>query len=220
MKRSILSFISLCIFLNIAVAQAPTTTWPYINNDFLDAVIYLKSGGKLNYKANVHLQECRLHYVANNNIIEADMSDILLVELQSKRYMNINGSLMEIVKEGKNGFVAKSSRPDYTKLNETGGAYGSSSNTTSTKALTSVEGFGTVTTHMLQQSEKDEGKVIPLKHEYYVVANGSVYPAQKKLFEKMLPADKQEGLKAFLKENKIRWSSPDDLLKLVGYIEN
>ena len=110
--------------------------------------------------------------------------------------------------------------PDYSKLNETGGAYGSSSNTTSTKALTSLEGFGSVTNHMLQQSEKENGKVIPLKHEYYLVANGSVYPAQKKLFEKMLPSDKQAALKGFLKENKIRWNKPEDLLKLVAFIED
>lgn len=220
MKRFVTTFFMLLLFYSIVAAQAPTTAWPYIFNDFSDAQIYLKSGGKLKYVANIHLQESSLHYVKGANIMEADMSDILVVEIMGRRYMNINGSLMEIVGEGKNGLVAKLSKPDYTKLNETGGAYGASSNTTSTKALTSLEGFGSVTTHMLQQSEKENGKVIPLMYEHYIVAGGSVYPAQKKLFEKMLPADKQEGLKAFLKENKIRWSSPDDLLKLVGYIEN
>lgn len=204
--------------MNIAVAQAPTTTWPYVNNDFLAAQVYLKSGGRLQYTANIHLQESRLHYVKGDMIMEADMSDILVVELASKRYMNINGSLMEIVREGENGFVAKHSKPDYAKLNETGGAYGSSSNTSSTKALTSLEGIGSVTTHILQQSEKEEGKVIPLKHEYYIIAGGSVYPGQKKLFEKMLPSDKLPQLKSFLKERKIRWSSPDDLLELVEFI--
>ena len=201
-------------------AQEPTTTWPYVNNDFLNAVVFLKSGGKQEYLANVHLQNCQLHYVKGNNIMEASLNDILLVELASKRYMNINNSLMEIVAEGEKGFIAKFSKPDYSKLNETGGAYGASSNTTSTKALTSLEGFGSVTNHMLQQSEKESGKVIPLKHEYYIVANGSVYPAQKKLLERMLPADKQQAMKGFLKENKIKWSSPEDLLKLVKFLEN
>lgn len=219
MKRSIVFVIIHCMISAMALAQNPTTTWPYVNNDFSNATVYLKSGGKLEYLANVHLQDCKLHYVKGDNIMEAAMNDILVVELASKRYMNINNSLMEIVCEGEKGFVAKFSKPDYSKLNETGGAYGSSSNTTSTKALTSLEGFGSVTNHMLQQSEKEEGKVIPLKHEYYIVANGSVYPAQKKLFEKMLAADKQGALKGFLKENKIKWSSPDDLLKLVLFLE-
>ena len=151
--------------------------------------------------------------------MEAAMTDILVVELASKRYMNINNSLMEIVFESKDGFVAKFSKPDYTKLNETGGAYGSSSNTTSTKALTSLEGLGSITNHMLQQSDKESGKVIPLKHEYYIVANGSVYPAQKKLFEKMLPADKQAGWKEFQKQNKIKWSDPASLIKLAEYLK-
>lgn len=221
MKRFAVFTVLFSLFLGTFLqAQEPTTTWPYVNNDFSNAVVYLKSGGKLEYLANIHLQNSQLHYVKGNNIMEAAMNDILVVELASKRYMNINSSLMEIVAEGEKGFVAKFSKPDYSKLNETGGAYGASSNTTSTKALTSLEGFSSVTTHMLQQSEKENGKVIPLKHEYYIVANGSVYPAQKKLFEKMLPANKQAAMKGFLKENKIRWSNPEDLLKLVKFLEN
>ena len=221
MKRFAVFTILFSLFLGTFLyAQEPTTTWPYVNNDFSNAVVYLKSGGKLEYLANIHLQNSQLHYVKGSNIMEAAMNDILVVELASKRYMNINNSLMEIVAEGEKGFVAKFSKPDYSKLNETGGAYGASSNTTSTKSLTSLEGFSSVTTHMLQQSEKENGKVIPLKHEYYIVANGSVYPAQKKLFEKMLPANKQAAIKGFLKENKIRWTKPEDLLKLVKFLEN
>lgn len=220
MRRFTILTVLFTLLGSFLLAQKPTTTWPYVNNDFSAATVYLKSGGKLEYMANIHLQNCQLHYVKGNNIMEASLSDILVVELASKRYMNINNSLMEIVAEGEKGFVAKFSKPDYSKLNETGGAYGSSSNTTSTKALTSLEGFGSVTNHMLQQSEKENGKVIPLKHEYYIVANGSVYPAQKKLFEKMLPADRQAALKAFLKENKIKWTNPEDLLKLVKVLEN
>ena len=219
MKRFLIFSMMFTFLAGFAGAQNPTTTWPYVNNDFSNATVYLKSGGKLEYLANIHLQDCQLHYVKGGNIMEASLNDILVVELASKRYMNINNSLMEIVGEGKKGFVAKFSKPDYSKLNETGGAYGSSSNTTSTKALTSLEGFGSVTNHMLQQSEKENGKVIPLKHEYYLVANGSVYPAHKKLFEKMLPSDKQVALKGFLKENKIKWNKPEDLLKLVVFIE-
>lgn len=220
MKKFIIFTVVFALMADLVSAQNPTTAWPYVNNDFSNATVYLKSGGKLEYLANIHLQDCQLHYVKGGNIMEASLNDILVVELASKRYMNINNSLMEIVGEGKKGFVAKFSKPDYSKLNETGGAYGSSSNTTSTKALTSLEGFGSVTNHMLQQSEKENGKVIPLKHEYYIVANGSVYPAQKKLFEKMLPSDKQAALKGFLKENKIRWNKPEDLLKLVAFIED
>lgn len=219
MRKILLFIVVFVLTASVAQSQNPTTTWPYVNNDFKDAVVYLKSGGKLEYLANIHLQDCKLHYVKGDNIMEAAMTDILVVELASKRYMNINNSLMEIVFEGKDGFVAKFSKPDYTKLNETGGAYGSSSNTTSTKALTSLEGLGSITNHMLQQSDKESGKVIPLKHEYYIVANGSVYPAQKKLFEKMLPSDKQAGWKEFQKQNKIKWSDPASLIKLAEYLK-
>lgn len=216
MKKLVLSlFISLISGMMMVSAQNPTTTWPYIFQDFSQTQVYLKSGGKLNYLANVHLQGSKLHYVKDGSVIEASMSDILLVEINSRRFMNINNSLMEIITEGERGFVAKKVEPDFSKLNETGGAYGASSNTTSTRALTSLEGVGSVTSHMMQRSDKESGKVIPLKHEYYIVANGGVYPGQKKLFEKLLPLDKQSEYKLFIKSNKIKWHNPDDLLKLV-----
>lgn len=221
MKRILFISIALFVATGALLAQYyPTTVWPYVNNNFSNANIYLKSGEKLEYFSNIHLQGSVLHYVKNNNVMEAAMSDILLVEIDSKKYMNINNSLMEIICENKDGFVAMLVKPDYTRLNETGGAYGSSSNTTSTKALTSLEGIGSITNHMLQQADKENGKEIPLLKEYYIVSKGNVYPGKKKLFEKMLPDDKLSSFKKFVKERKIKWTEPADLLKLVDFIVN
>lgn len=218
MKQFVLFLIICCAsFLN-SFAQQPTTTWPYIYNQFTDAVVYLKAGGKQEYKANIHLQKSRLHYIDGENILESKMGDVLLVEMGGKRYMNINNSLMEIVRESEKGFIAKESKPDFTKMNETGGAYGSSSNTTSTRALTSIEGLGSVSNHILQQANKESGKPLVLKHEYYIVSKGSIYPARKNVFEDLLPLDKKSNFKTFLKENKIKWQNPDDLLKIVEYL--
>jgi hypothetical protein len=90
MKKFIIFTVVFTFMAGLLAAQNPTTTWPYVNNDFSKATVYLKSGGKLEYLANIHLQDCQLHYVKSGKIMEASLNDILVVELASKRYMNIN----------------------------------------------------------------------------------------------------------------------------------
>lgn len=208
-----------CLFSICALqAKGPTTTWPYIFENFAPATIYLTSGGKIEYTANIHLAHSYLHYIDGENIREAKLKDILIVEIGGKRFMNVNNSLMEIVQQTDEGFVAMLQEPDYTKLNETGGAYGGSSNTLSTRTLTSIEGFGSVTNHMMQMANKENGKILPLKKSYYLVANGRVYPANKSSLKDFLPLDRQEKYKAFIKKNKIKWGDPADLIKLIEII--
>lgn len=219
-KRKIL-FLFMCFFAAISAVQAqePTTTWPYIFNDFQSSTIYLRTGGKMEYTANIHLGNSTLHYIDGNDVKESKSKDILLVSIADRKFMSVNGKLMEIVAEQDGGFVAKLRVIDFTRLNETGGAYGASSNTLSTKALTSIEGIGSVTNHALQVANKENGKELPLKSEYYIVAAGSVYPADKSLFLDLVPADKKQSVKEFVKKNKIRWSKPEDLIKLIDILK-
>ena len=211
----------MCFFAAISAVQAqePTTTWPYIFNDFQSSTIYLTTGGKMEYTANIHLGNSTLHYIDGNDVKESKSKDILLVSIADRKFMSVNGKLMEIVAEQDGGFVAKLRVIDFTRLNETGGAYGASSNTLSTKALTSIEGIGSVTNHALQVANKENGKELPLKSEYYIVAAGSVYPADKSLFLDLVPADKKQSVKEFVKKNKIRWSKPEDLIKLIDILK-
>lgn len=211
----------MCFFAAISAVQAqePTTTWPYIFNDFQSSTIYLRTGGKMEYTANIHLGNSTLHYIDGNDVKESKSKDILLVSIADRKFMSVNGKLMEIVAEQDGGFVAKLRVIDFTRLNETGGAYGASSNTLSTKALTSIEGIGSVTNHALQVANKENGKELPLKSEYYIVAAGSVYPADKSLFLDLVPADKKQSVKEFVKKNKIRWSKPEDLIKLIDLLK-
>ncbi len=205
--------------ISVLAAQEPTTTWPYIFSNFEAATIYLKSGGKIEYTANIHLSKSNLHYIDGEEIKESKSKDILMVVIGGRKFMSVNGALMEIVAEQEGGFVAKSREIDFTRLNETGGAYGASSNTLSTKALSSIEGVGFTPNHALQVQNKDNGKELPLKNEYFIVVNGSVYPAEKALLINFAPADKQQTVKDFVKKNKIRWTRPEDLIKLVDVLK-
>lgn len=218
-KRFCLAILFVLLFCDFAISQQPTTTWPYIFDKFSPATVYLSSGGKIEYTANIHLAHSYMHYIDGDVIKEAKVRDILVVEINGKKFMNVNSSLMQVVREKENGFVAMLLEPDYSKLNETGGAYGGPSNTLSTKALTSIEGFGLVTNHMMQASNKNHGKVLPLKKSYYIVAGGSIYPAVKSVIADFLPLNKKDSYKTFLKKNKIKWGNPDDLIKLIDVLQ-
>ncbi len=218
-KKILITLVVCLLGAGILRAQEPTTTWPYVYNNFQNCTINFKSGGTADYSANIHLGRSNLHYIKDDKIVEANMSDILLVVFGTQQYMNIGNQLMYVIEKCEKGFVARLQKPDYSRLNETGGAYGSSSNTISTKALTSLEGIGSITNHMMQQTDKEAGKVIPLSDEYFIVTNGNIYPAQRKLLEKLMP-EKEDDLKVFVKKNKIKWSDPKSLIKLVDFLQN
>ena len=105
-------------------------------------------------------------------------------------------------------------------MSEGSAAYGASANSMSTMKLSSVDAAGPTasTNHMNLKNSKEDGKLIPLAKEYYLVTGGQVYPANKKELELFLSVEKKAGLKGFLKANKISWKDPQSLLKLIDYI--
>lgn len=219
-KRGFILLLMLCLFgVGNMQAQEPTTTWPYIFKDFSPVTVYMRAGGKVDYTANIHLAKSTLHYIDGDDIKESKSREILMALFGDRKFMNVNGALMEVVEEREGGFVVKSREIDYTRLNETGGAYGASSNTLSTKALSSIEGVGSVTNHTLQAANKENGKELPLKHDYFIVVSGTIYPAEKSLIVDFAPMDKKQALKDFIKQNKIKWSKPEELAKFIDVLK-
>lgn len=49
-------------------AGEPTTMWPYLFDDFMEASIYSKSGNKGEAKVNIHLLRNDLHYLNGSQI--------------------------------------------------------------------------------------------------------------------------------------------------------
>lgn len=218
MNKKIILLLGALYMTITGFAQEATTNWPYIFNDFKPATIYMQDGTKKDYMVNIHLVNATLNYLEDNKIMNVKDSDALVITIGNRHFMNVQGKIMEIVAEQDNGFIAELKKADITKVNETGGAYGTSSNTLSTKPLSSLENManGDFGSHMQQKNSKNDGKVLPIIEEYYIVANKQVYPANRKAISEILPADKQQAYKQFLKEHKIKWKEPDSLLQLVN----
>lgn len=221
MKR--FSTIIACALLSFAAAAqsfSPTTTWPYIYADFTEGEILSQDGAKKQGLLNVSLVRSTLHFIDGEFIKEVAPGTVFSVRIGNDYYINAGGSLMKILAQNNNGYVAESTEIDMVKLNSTEAAYGSSSTTLGTMALSSLEGIGATNSnsslnHMELKNSKEDGKTLPLIQKKYLFVNGKiVYATRKDVQAVSDPAD----FKVFLKENKIKWNNPQSLLTVVDYL--
>lgn len=224
MKKVFLSLFAIMVAVSMQ-AQNPTTTWPYLYNDFMQGTVFFKDGQKKDYLVNIHVLNSRLHYLeqGSEDIKEAVSKDVVLVTVGNVSFYAKQGKILKAVASSDKGFVGEEAVADMAALmSEGSAAYGASANSMSTMKLSSVDGAGPTasTNHMNLKNSKEDGKLIPLAKEYYLVTDGQVYPANKKELELFLSSEKKAGLKGFLKANKISWKDPQSLLKIIEYINN
>jgi hypothetical protein len=166
--------------------------------------------------------ENKLHFIDGENINELkSTSNIAKVEIIKDTYLPFEDKFYQIVSQGgEGGYLALIITGDFKSLLENTGAYGSSSNSTSTMDLSSIDiNFRQYanTSHLSMVNNKDSGKSIPLLKKYYFIANGDIIPAKAKEVENSMPTvEKKKEFKNFVKANKIKWNKPEDLAKLLA----
>lgn len=211
-------FVGMFIFVH---AQECTTTWPYIYNDFKKGTLYFVGGKEYVSMFNIHVRRSQLHYLENDIIKEAQNKDVYLVKIDNDVYMSFEGKIMKVIGSEERGFVATLILGDYEKLNNSTGAYGTSSSVSSTKNLTSVEAFGSQTVnHMVLKQTKEDGAALPLVYKYYIVTKNKVYPATKNGILSLLNESERAAFKKFLKTHKIKWKDTQSLLQLLDFFNS
>lgn len=218
--RLFLAIVMLLSATSLFAQYEPTTTWPYLYPDFTEGELQMMQGAPKTGKYNVHLFEGTLHFIDGDLIREAAASEVFSVRIGSDYFANVGGRMMKVLAKSDKGFVAQEAIADIAQLNNTGGAYGSSSNSISTQALSSLEGIGgsrTNMNHMELKRSKGDGEVLPLNVKLYLVVPGYRIYAAKKDVSELQGIDKKE-LNSFLKEKQIKWKDPQSLLPLVDYI--
>jgi len=201
--------------------SAQTTAWPYEFPEFREGTIYLKGGQKDVQKVNLHLAQGRIHYIDDKGVVrELSTSNVIFVEAGNDKFMVVNGDAMKVAGSVGDGFVAVHNHIDFQRMSETGGAYGTSSSSSSTTRLASVETAGVNMTHMELLQNKENGEELVLATEYYIVTGGKVYEADRKSIEQEIPSAKREEFKTFLKSHKIKWNDTGSLLLLVDFLKN
>ena len=185
MRRTIIAILLLCLSLGCMSAQnhKPTTTWPYLYADFQPGELKKITGAPIEGSYNIHIHLGTLHFIEDGFIREVSSSEIFSVKIGMDFYASVGGTIMKVLARSDNGFIAQETLADIAALNSTGGAYGSSSNSISTQALSSLEGIGgsrSNMNHMELKNSKDEGQVLPVKDKLYLVMDHAVVFAAKK----------------------------------------
>jgi hypothetical protein len=181
----------------------------------------MQDGAKSEVQLNVNVRHDRLHFIDKEIIKDADLSRVLVVTAGDDKYIPVDGELRKVFAESDKGAVVASLLGDFAALQETGGGYGASSETASTRKLSSVEVDGQVNqNHMLILQEKENGAELNLITTYYLIQGKSCIKATRKDVESVLSDAAKANWKAWLKANKIKWKDPESLLKVVEFISD
>lgn len=223
MKRVMILLAGLFASATLAQAQyEPTSTWPYVYDEFQDGVLLWVGGKEKPGKYNINLVDKKLHFIEGAYIKAANMVEIASVRIGQDVYQNAAGEMLKVLSKSEKSLVLEGNDINFAALNETGGAYGSSSTTIGTTALSSLEGIGATNAsaninHMELKLNKENGKLLTLINKKYLFVEGRRIEATKKAVSE-LPGLDNDALKAFLKENKIKWNKVPDLQKVGDFL--
>lgn len=195
--------------------------WPYMFGEFADAKIYFIDGQVANRKVNVHYQESQLHFLDKGVIKHTDGSKIRSVSVGDDNFIYIEGALIKVEAAEESGFVGTITLIDLNKLNEATGAYGTTSNVSSTRELTSMEEIGgtsTNTNHMELSRNRESGRTLYLEEVRYLVLSNTKYKATRSSVNRMLSKESKKAFKDFEKKMNINWDDPQSLLQVVDFL--
>ena len=206
-----------------AQRYVPNTNWPYLFENFASGTIYFEGNQKTSADMNIHLWGNVLHYVdKDGKILQSNAQNVVRVEIGTDAFIYSDRKLVKILANEGTNLLVKLIRGDFDAMRSAGGgAYGSSSNSSATRDLSSL-GFdlgGLNNPELgLMLQEKHDGRSIPLVEQYFFILNGQQIEANKKGVEKYVGDAKAAELKAFLKENKTKWKNEDSLRQLLTFL--
>jgi len=208
------------VLVQALYAQGPTTKWPYVYPEFRTGVVEMTDGVSQTYQINVHLGQGQLHFLDAEGLIrEAPGDKILGAQVGADRFLQVQGEMMRVVAQSAHGYVVEEALADFAALSETGGAYGSSSQTSATRMLSSVEMPNQVMqNHLVLMQSKSDGRMLDVLKSYYLVCPGQAVKADRRAVEGILPEERLPEWKVWTRAHKIRWKQPESLVSVLEFL--
>ena len=223
MKRNIIiSILLLTVVSASAQDYTPTVNWPYLNPDFYEGEMRFMDGKRSQSKFNIHLGHGALHMVDTDGIIgETSVDDALSVRIGDVEFYNVGGKMLKVLAKSDKGMVVEESLANYAAVSRKDGAFGGG-NANSAQGHSYDENFGNdayLITNRYDDllSQKEYGEELPMTVSRFILVDGVSVPAAKRDVSAIDGVDKK-ALTVFLKEEKINWKNPQDLLKVIDYI--
>lgn len=211
-------FASCCL---CAQTWEPTTMWPYLFEDFTDASLYFSTGETGKARVNIHLLRNDLHYLNGSKIFTTDNQNSIarIVTADSTAFVRCENYFVEVLGETPQAIVGRRVNGDFDRLNQSTGAYGTSSSTSAVDNLSNLQ-IGGITNlnYDLIRVERENSQTLPLSVRFCFVVDGKIYNANKRTVSKLLPKEKQKEFNAFLKKNKVKWNQEEGLRQVLEYI--
>lgn len=225
MNLRIFSGLVLPLFLCFSAAAAeyaPSTTWPYVYEDFRAGRIVTHQGETLNYdQLNVNIASGRVHYVENGTIMQANLNTIALLVTGDDSYMCVEGRMMKILRNTASSAVLLKTVIDTDAMSSADIGYGKSS-IASTGGL-SLSALNSGMDYSVNRSlddlvgERSEGRPLELREIRGIYYKGLFVPASRVDVLKIPGIDK-DAVKQYIKSEKIKFNRVDDLAALVDFL--
>jgi hypothetical protein len=188
----------------------------YLYEDFIDGIVELNDSSIVKTKLNYNIVQEEMHY-KDNNIIKALVNkNIIAIYFQNIKFIYTNSKYYEEVSYHNNLKLLLFRKPNFSEANKIGGAYNTTSETSTSKRFSQVElanGTGS------QQVDLPENvKEIKVANQFYILdSNNNLFMPSKSKLIKYSNKDK-ELIKKFIKENKLKLKKKEDLIKLLDFI--
>lgn len=220
MRKALLITLALVCLSYLTGAQEPTTRWPYLFSEFRPGYVETSDGATRTYLLNIHLRRGQLHYLDADGLIhEAIIGDVVGAKVGSDSFLRVSDEMMRVIAQSEHGCVVEEVLGDFAALNETGGAYGVSSQTSATRRLSSIDTDSQINqNHMLLMQSRSDGQMLSLVKVYFLVYPGFAVKATRGEVEKVIPAERKAEWKAWNKANKVKWNQPESLVALLDFL--
>lgn len=217
----------LCIGMMMAVAafaqdESPTVNWPYLYPEFKEGELERVRVKPSKSLYNIHLNVGSLHYVEHGKIKEASTMGVTSLTIGEDTFRNVGGKMMMVLAQTEGGVVVQETKANYSAIVSKDGAYGTAI-ADRDKSMIHERHNGGYNGYLLTDvyadllALKNQSDKLPVTKNLFLVIGLDQIPANKKSVIDLGGVDKK-AFSAFLKSEKIIWTDPQDLVKVIDYI--